>query len=223
MLYLIVSGGPLPDSAAKYIKEISGQNEDHVIICCDGGADFLARHDIVPDMVVGDMDSITPEGLNFISENNIFTERYPIEKDWTDTEIALGKAGEDSQIVLVCPLEGRIDHVIANLGLVLKMKASGRDIKITDGITTCYPLCGEDSAVIDISSFDGPVAVSLIPWNFTEPVKGVTTKGLYYALDDQDIEAGSSFTFSNKPLDQTGEIAVFIRAGLLYIVVTIAN
>ena len=223
MLYLIVSGGPLPDPAAKYIKDISAVTEDKVIICCDGGADFLARHDIVPDMVVGDMDSITPEGLNFISENNIFTERYPIEKDWTDTEIALGKAGEDSQIVLVCPLEGRIDHVIANLGLVLKMKASGRDIKITDGITTCYPLYGEDSAVIDISSFDGPVAVSLIPWNFTEPVKGVTTKGLYYALDDQDIEAGSSFTFSNKPLDQTGEIAVFIRAGLLYIVVTIAN
>ena len=120
-------------------------------------------------------------------------------------------------------MAGRIDHVIANLGLVLKMKSMGRDIKITDGITTCYPLCGEDSAVIDISSFDGPVAVSLIPWNFTEPVKGVTTKGLYYALDDQDIEAGSSYTFSNKPLDKTSEIAVFIRAGLMFIVVTNAN
>ncbi|MBR6987028.1 MAG: thiamine diphosphokinase [Clostridiales bacterium] len=223
MLYLIVAGGPLPDAAAKYIKTVSGSTEDRVIICCDGGADFLARFGIVPDMVVGDMDSITPEGLEFIAKNNIFTERYPVEKDWTDTEIALGKAGEDAQIILVCPLAGRIDHVIANLSLVLKMKSQGRDIKITDGITTCYPLCGEDSVVIDVSSFDEPVAVSLIPWNFTEPVKGVTTKGLYYPLEDKNIEAGSSYTFSNKPDGKTPEVSVFIRAGLMFVVTTIAN
>ena len=223
MLYLIVSGGPLPDSAAKYIKDISAVTEDKVIICCDGGADFLARYGIVPDMVVGDMDSITSEGLKFISENNIFTERYPIEKDWTDTEIALGKADEDAKIVLVCPLAGRIDHVIANLGLVLKLKSQGKDIKITDGITSCYPLYGEDSVTADVSSFEGTVAVSLIPWNFTEPVKGVTTKGLYYPLDDKDLEAGSSYSFSNKPDGKTGEISVFIRAGLMFVVVTNAN
>ena len=181
MLYLIVAGGPLPDAAAKYIKTVSGSTEDRVIICCDGGADFLARFGIVPDMVVGDMDSITPEGLEFIAKNNIFTERYPVEK------------------------------------------AQGRDIKITDGITTCYPLCGEDSVVIDVSSFDEPVAVSLIPWNFTEPVKGVTTKGLYYPLEDKNIEAGSSYTFSNKPDGKNHEVSVFIRAGLMFVVTTIAN
>lgn len=223
MLYLIVTGGPLPDCAAKYIKTVSGTTEERVMICCDGGADFLARHGIVPDMVVGDMDSITSEGLEFITRNNIFTEQYPVEKDWTDTEIALGKADDDAEIILVCPLAGRIDHVIANLGLVLKMKSQGKDIKITDGITTCYPLCGEDSVVIDISSVGGPVAVSLIPWNFTEPVKGVTTKGLYYALNDQNIEAGSSYTFSNKPDGKTPEVSVFIRAGLMFVVTTIAN
>ena len=223
MLYLIVTGGPLPDCAAKYIKTVSGTTEERVMICCDGGADFLARHGIVPDMVVGDMDSITSEGLEFITRNNIFTEQYPVEKDWTDTEIALGKADDDAEIILVCPLAGRIDHVIANLGLVLKMKSQGKDIKITDGITTCYPLCGEDSVVIDISSVGGPVAVSLIPWNFTEPVKGVTTKGLYYALNDQNIEAGSSYTFSNKPDEKTPEVSVFIRAGLMFVVTTIAN
>ena len=223
MLYLIVTGGPLPDCAAKYIKTVSGTTEERVMICCDGGADFLARHGIVPDMVVGDMDSITSEGLEFITRNNIFTEQYPVEKDWTDTEIALGKADDDAEIILVCPLAGRIDHVIANLGLVLKMKSQGKDIKITDGITTCYPLCGEDSVVIDISSVGGPVAVSLIPWNFTEPVKGVTTKGLYYALNDQNIEAGSSYTFSNKPDGKNPEVSVFIRAGLMFVVTTIAN
>ena len=61
--------------------------------------------------------------------------------------------------------------MIANLGLVLKLKSQGKDIKITDGITSCYPLYGEDSVTVDVSSFEGPVAVSLIPWNFTEPVE----------------------------------------------------
>ena len=71
MRYIIVTGGPLKEEAAGLIKELSGPDEDAVIIACDGGCDFLARHDIVPDMAVGDMDSITAEGLAFIESHNV--------------------------------------------------------------------------------------------------------------------------------------------------------
>ena len=221
MRYIIVTGGPLGEEAAKLTKELREQDES-VLIACDGGCDLLARHDIVPDIAVGDMDSITDEGLEFITSHNVFTERYPVEKDWTDSEIALSKT-EDEEVFLITPFSGRFDHSIANIQLVLNARADGKKITASDGITYCYPLSGEDSVEIDLSRFDRPLSVSLIPWDFSQPVKGVTTEGLYYPLEDHDLTAGSSFSFSNHPKDKNGKISVSIRSGLLLVTVTYAN
>ena len=76
---------------------------------------------------------------------------------------------------------------------------------------------------IDLKPLKKPVAVSLVPWNFGEEVKGVTTKGLYYALDNADLTAGSSFSFSNHPVDENARIAVEIKAGRLLVIATIAD
>lgn len=222
MRYIIVTGGPLPEESAKLIKDLSDSNEDTVLIACDGGCDILARHNIVPDLVVGDMDSISKEGLDFINSNNVFIEKYPVEKDWTDSEIALSKT-EDDEVILVTPDSGRLDHVIANLQLALKFKKDGKKITITDGITYCYPLSGEDSVEVDVSTLKKPVSVSLVPWDFSEPVTGVTTEGLYYPLKDAELNAGSTFSFSNHPTDENGRIAIYIKGGLLLVIVTIAN
>lgn len=222
MRYIIVTGGPLPDDAADLIRSLSEETEDKDLIACDGGCDILARHNIVPDLVVGDMDSISDKGLEFIKSNDVFVETYPVEKDWTDTEIALGKA-EDGEIFLVTPFSGRPDHTLANYQLILNLRSKGRKIVMTDGITYCYPLFGEDSVKIDLKPLKKPVAVSLVPWNFGEEVKGVTTKGLYYALDNADLTAGSSFSFSNHPVDENARIAVEIKAGRLLVIATIAD
>lgn len=222
MRYIIVTGGPLPEDAADLIKSLSAETKDKVLIACDGGCDILARHNIVPDLVVGDMDSISDEGMEFIKSNNVFVETYPVEKDWSDTEIALGKA-EEGEIFLITPFSGRPDHCIANYQLVLKQRYGGRKIVMTDGVTYCYPLCGEDSIEIDLNLLKKPVTVSLVPWNFEDKVKGVTTKGLYYPLDNADLTAGSSFSFSNHPVNENARITVDIKAGRLLVIATIAN
>ena len=221
MLYIIVTGGPLPDQASDLIRSLSGSDKDSVIIGCDSAADYLAKFNIVPDLIVGDMDSVTDEGLKFIEANDIFVETYPVEKDWTDTEIALNKAS-DGDIVLICPVSGRFDHVIANIGMILKMKSLGRNIYITDGVTNCYPLSGEDEITADVTGYNGNAAVSLIPCDFSNPVKGVTTRGLYYALENADLEFGSSYSFSNHPNPESTDFTVSIKDGLLLVVTTIA-
>ena len=225
MRYIIVTGGPLREAAAGVIKSLSGQKEDVVIIACDGGCDFLASHDIVPDLAVGDMDSITADGLAFIDSHDVFTEKYPVEKDWTDSEIALSKTsdGPEDEVFLISPFEGRFDHTAANIQMVLKFRSGGRRIVMTDGITYGYPLSGEDHVDIDVSRFEKPLAVSLIPCDFSVPVTGVTTKGLYYPLKDQELSAGSSFSFSNHPKKKTRRISVSIRSGLLFVTLTFAN
>jgi len=222
MRYVVVTGGPLTDEAAELVKRLSGTSDDVVIIACDEGCDFLARHEIVPDIVVGDMDSISEDGLKFIESHNVFTEKYPVEKDQTDSEIALEKT-EGSDVYLITPFGGRPDHLIANIQLVLGLRREGRKVIIADGKTYCYPLYGEDSVDIDISSFDKPLSVSLIPWEFGSPVTGVTAKGLYYPLEDRDLNAGSTFSFSNHPVSKNGQIAVSIRSGLLLVMVTFEN
>ncbi len=222
MRYIIVTGGPLPQESAKLVKELSASDEDTILIACDGGCDILARNNIVPDLVVGDMDSISEDGLDFINNHNVFIEKYPVEKDWTDSEIALGKTG-DEEVILVTPDSGRLDHVIANLQLALKFKSEGKKITITDGITYCYPLCGEDSVEIDISKMQKPLSVSLVPWDFARPVTGVTAKGLYYPLENAELNAGSTFSFSNHPTGENDRISIEIKGGLLLVIVTFVN
>ena len=220
MRYLIVTGGPLPQEASDVIRSFSASKEEKVIIACDSGCDLLARLNIVPDILLGDMDSISKKGLKFAEKNKVFTEIYPVEKDWTDTEIALNKTEAGDKIMLLCPVSARIDHVIANLGIALKLKGEGKDIVVTDGVTYCYPLTGEDKVQIDVTSYEGEAAVSLIPWNFGKKVKGVTTKGLYYPLDDSELTAGSSFSFSNHPKKSAKKISVSIKSGMLLVAVT---
>ena len=94
------------------------------------------------------------------------------------------------------------------------------DIAVTDGITCVYPLFGKDKVEVDATPYSGNAAVSLIPWNFNEPVTGVTTKGLYYALKDADLDAGSTFSFSNKPRKNADKISVSIKSGMLLVTVT---
>ena len=182
MRYVIVTGGPLPEEASDVIRSFAGE-ADTKVIACDSGCDHLAKTGIVPDVVIGDMDSITKAGLDFIKANSIPVEKYPVEKDWTDTEI----------------------------GLAVQYRSAGRDITVTDGITTCRPLTGEDRAELSVIPFKGAAAVSLIPFSFDTPVTGVTTEGLYYPLTDAVLNAGSSFSFSNHPVEGAEKIAVSIR------------
>ena len=219
MRFVIVTGGPLSVHAADVVRGFL-EAADTTVIACDSGCDFLAKAGIIPSLVVGDMDSISKAGLEYISANNIPVEKYPVEKDWTDSEIALGKATKDDEIILVCPLSGRIDHVMANLGLAMKLRTDGYKITVSDGISVCFPLSGEDSAECSLRVFKDDAAVSLIPFSFETPVTGVTTKGLYYPLTDASLIAGSSYSFSNHPEKGAYSIKVSIKSGKLLLVVT---
>ena len=120
---------------------------------------------------------------------------------------------------IVCLLINLITQNL-RIKLVLKKRSEGRKIFFTDGITFCYPLCGDDYVEVDLKSFDYPLSVSLVPWNFGEEVKGVTVSGLYYGLENHDLTAGSTFSFSNKPKDGADKISVSIKSGMLLLVVT---
>ena len=212
MHYFVITGGPLTSEASEII------NNGNIIVA-DAGIDYCIKHGITPLLAVGDMDSVSPSGLEHISRSGIPVKTYPIEKDMTDTEIALSFVPADSSITVVCPLNGRLDHIIANLQLAGSIHSRGTDIELNDGITQVRFLSGTETATFDLNRWGDNSSVSLIPLNSTDPVSGVSTEGLYYPLSNAQIEFGKTVSFSNKPVPDAKSFKVSIKNGLLAVII----
>lgn len=214
MHYYIITGGPIGGISPEMF-------EDGTVICADGGTDIAARLGIIPQKVVGDLDSISEDGLAYIDANHIPVEKYPVEKDWTDTEIALRSIPEGSCITIVCPLDGggRLDHVIGNIQLASSFASLHERIVLTDGFTSVYLMDGNDSITVDITGRSG-LAVSLVPLSFDVAAAGVSTTGLYYGLERIDLTAGKTFSFCNEPEQSSDEFSISMESGRLAVIVT---
>lgn len=210
---VVITGGPIFDEAASLILP-----EDKVI-CADSGVDYAINNNIRIDEVFGDLDSISSEGKEYLNVKNIPVNVYPVEKDATDTEIALRSTDPKAELLLICPLEGRPDHVLTNIDLIALLREEGRNIMCTDGHTDIIPLSGEDyiclNDIIDAST----KTVSLIP--VTSEVNGVTTKGLYYSLNDATLNRGSSLSTSNELDKDSSSFSVEIKSGTLLVIITV--
>ena len=212
MRAVIFAGGPGIDPG----RVASIAESCDLVIAADCGANVAASCGIIPDRIVGDLDSIAPETREFMEGKNVPFEGYPSEKDMTDTEIALRDIPSDAQTTIVCSFSGRPDHSLSIMMLAVKAHAEGRDITLTDGVNDFIPMSGPDE--ICISGLQNPdsLAISLIP--FTE-VKGVTTEGLYYKLEDSDLIPGSSLTVSNKVGKDTDSFRISVKHGKLGVMI----
>ena len=84
---VIVSGGKLEESVCLPILE--GQKEGY-IIGVDRGLEFLYQHQIMPDYIVGDFDSVKKEVVDYYrEETHAGIREYNPVKDASDTEIAI--------------------------------------------------------------------------------------------------------------------------------------
>ncbi|MCQ2483095.1 MAG: thiamine diphosphokinase [Clostridia bacterium] len=213
MRTLVIAGGPNINPCVASIAASCDK-----VLCADSGADFAVINGIHIDRVIGDMDSISRDATDFLDMKNVPIEVYPPEKDMTDTELVLRSIEKESEVVLACSLTGRIDHVMANLNLILKLHEEGYDITATDGITDVIPMCGKET--ISLKGVDNPkTAVISLVLNRGD-VNGVTTEGLYYKLDRADLKFGSSFSISNKLMPDTDSFSVTVEKGSMLVVIT---
>lgn len=208
----LITGGPIPDEAALLIDDST------IVICADGGVDFALRNSIRFSEVFGDFDSITSDAKAYIDTHDIEVHTFPVEKDMTDTELALRSFSKEDEILLICSLNGRIDHVMTNLNLIAKLREEGYSITASEGLTDVIPLANKDYIRIPELFNSDSLAVSLVP--LSEEVTGVTTKGLYYECSDQILKFGSSFSNSNKIKTGESGFEVSIESGRLLVVIT---
>jgi thiamine pyrophosphokinase len=109
---LVITGSASLDEVA--VRAAVGASH---VVAADGGLDHALAAGIRPDVLVGDLDSISPAGLDWATAN-ISVERHPTDKAATDTELALSCAAaiKPDRIVLLAGRGDRLDHGIAALG-----------------------------------------------------------------------------------------------------------
>ena len=217
MHYTVITSGPLTDKALVNIKG--------TVICADGGADFLARNNVVPDIVYGDMDSISESGLAFLKDKGSKLRKFPVDKDYTDTELCLIDIPEGSDVTLICPLAGRIDHVLTNILVASRYFEKFNSFFMSDGIADVYYISGSSVKFSELYVDRFPAepskcAISAMILDYEEGIKGFTAEGLYYEADNLDVESGHSITASNKLKDGAAAFRMKITSGRAVVTVT---
>lgn len=185
-----------------------------LILAADSGASTALQHGITPAIVVGDFDSLGALPLQQLQERGSKIIQAAVEKDETDTELAIDTAIEHgaTRITLLGALGGpRFDHTMANVMLLAGYEKV--PIQIVDGPVVCWLLRGPGSSSIEGHPGD---LLSLIP--LTSEASGVRTNGLYYPLHGETLHFGKPRGVSNV---LTGEQAgVYLEQGLLLVIHT---
>lgn len=220
MKALVVAGGDLAARAALDVSWPGWADGIDLVVGADGGALGAERLGFRPDLVVGDADSLAEADVARLRADGIRVEIVPVDKDESDTELALRAAldaGADRIVVLGAFGGPRLDHAIANLGLLALPALDRRSIELLDAGSrvTLLRAPGPDGRPVR-RVLDGPVGglVSLLPLG--PGVEGVTTEGLRYPLHDEPLPPGPARGLSNVRLERTA--AVTLGGGLLLIV-----
>jgi thiamine pyrophosphokinase len=184
-----------------------------LVIAADGGANALAQYGRYPQVLIGDLDSVTPENLARIATGDCRVLRHPTDKDETDTELALLEAVRlgARQITLLGALGGRIDHALANILLLTLPALADSIVQIYDGHSYLW-LVREHCEVL---GHPGDL-VSLIALN--GDALDVTTEGLQYPLLNETLRFGPARGISNVLLGDVAQVQ--LRSGMLLLVHT---
>ena len=197
----IVSGGRLGDQS--FFQEKIARMENRLIICCDGGARHFQYLGIKPDVIIGDMDSIDPASLASYSTSGIKIIKYPANKDFTDTELALDYALnlKPEAIFIWGALGGRIDHALANVFLLCRGQEKGIRTCLIDEYGEAFVLDKETSFINETGK-----TVSLIA--LSPEVTGITLSGFLYPLKEETLIMGESRGISNIINEDSASIIV---------------
>ena len=190
MKTLIVTGGSLDISWAKdFVRTINAE----YIIAADSGLKYIDELGLVPDMILGDYDSVEDGLLDKYKSIDIKT--YPKEKDYTDTHIAIInalKAGA-SVIYILGATGTRMDHICDSHNKIYLINDKMGEVKVSK--------TGQYGDYVSFVSLSEETIISLA--------------GFKYVLDDYILHQGLSICQSNEIKENVAVIN--IKKGLVIV------
>ena len=182
-------------------KKLPNLAEYEIICATDGAYQYLLKHEIKPDFISGDFDSLKniPKEIEVLeTPDQNFTDFDKILQILFDrgykTIDVFGASGKEQ------------DHFLGNLNTVVQWKEK---LKITFFDNHGMYFLADKKATISNCKHK---IVSLIP--FAEAT-GITTKGLQYSLNKEDLIFGKRIGTRNKAIEN--QIEVSFKSGNLFI------
>jgi thiamine pyrophosphokinase len=201
---IILANGKPPKKSVITFFQKRGYSK---LICADGGANSALKMKLIPDVIIGDLDSISSETLKeFKSFSKII--RLKRQND-TDVEKCLKYAisHKFDEALLVGVTGNRLDHTFCNLGIVLKFFPQ---IKIS--------LIAENSF---LKAYTGRVELKTFPGE-TISLYGISPKtkiistGLKYELKNAALPFGVRESTSN--IAKKNLVKLKINKGVIFII-----
>lgn len=201
---LIIANGQIPKK--KDISYLLKRNFK-TIICADGGANSAYKLKIIPNIIIGDLDSIKPEVKEFYDGKSVIKKinrqndtdvekalKYAISKKFTDA-ILLGATGD------------RLDHSFCNLGIALKF-----DDQIKVNILHQKSYLSVETGILNLTTLQNE-NISL--YGFDKKTK-ITSKGLKYELNNAELPFGVRESTSNAAKSEVVNLS--IKGGKIFII-----
>lgn len=197
VVVFVVAGGDEPSPAV-----LEGLPVPAAVLAADSGLDHARALGLSPSVLVGDLDSVSADGLAWAREHGVRIESHPRDKDATDLELALEIAGRAADAIVVLGGHGgRLDHSLANLLLLASPALAGIHVESR----TPHERITVVRHRVALGGAPGQL-VSLVPVH--GPAHGVSTDGLRWPLRGETLHPGSSRGVSNEFVSATAEVVV---------------
>ncbi|NLO22027.1 MAG: thiamine diphosphokinase [Syntrophomonadaceae bacterium] len=199
MKCIIMANGEYGD-LSRYKEILSSADR---IICADGGANYAQILGVMPDCIIGDLDSISIKTKNFYAVQGVSFQQYPRRKDFTDMQLALQVAAgmEAKEIILLGSQGGRLDHSLSNLYSGIDYVRNNIEIIHYSPSCTIYLLTGQMSLSGQVGDL-----VSLLPLG--GEVQGVNIRGFAYPLENALLQCENPYAISNVLVNETAKIQI---------------
>ena len=188
-----------------------------LVVAADGGARYALKAGVVPDLVVGDMDSLGEDLALEVERRGAALERHPARKDKMDGQLAVLAARERGATAadLLCAGGGRLGALFAVPHILLAAERIGlRSTVVADRVRMFVVEAG-------YRTVEGEPRESISIFPLSGPAAGVTLEGMEYPLQNASLEPGDTLGFHNELIGR--EATVSVRKGAVLVVHEIEN
>lgn len=206
MRCLLVGAAPCAHKGLDYI--LSSQTFD-AVYAVDGGFAALQQRGIVPAKVFGDFDSLGTV------PNHPCIVQFDTHKDYTDMDLAIrdAEASGFDELVICDAFEGRLDHTLGNLQLLIQAAARGTKVWGIGEEVAIAPLVAPGS--FSCLSFAEGAKGTCSVISHSDEALGVTEAGMEYGVKDATCLNRALWGISNELIGNPAHIS--LKQGSLWV------
>jgi thiamine pyrophosphokinase len=211
---VVFSGGPHPfvgnPSESCQVAQRDKFNEVVVaadyVVAADSGLHLALACGRMPDLVIGDMDSVNPSLLEQARGGGAEIRSFPQDKDATDLELAVETVNSSVEpkfdsVTVIGSQAGRVDHLLSGMLLLGSERFSGLRIDAWFGDTYIAIVRDSRKILAETGQF-----VSVMALNAT--AQGVRSTGLRWAFHGEELSPGSTRGVSNEFVEAIAAISL---------------